>query len=361
MVFSSVLSGLRQLHDWQRFKADLLWLWLAAVFSAALLSLISSFELDSQLVDMASHFQLQYFAISFSGVLIALLRLREARGSSNGNWKQCSLLLFSLLGVYCSASFLAPYYAAYEFSDLQSERSPGETKIFAATGCIKTLSANVFFANKRAEEVIQTVLGVNPDIAVFMEVNQNWVDLLQSLKGTLPFSREVPRSDAFGIAVFSKYDLSNVQALNGEGLYTPSLAGEISVGEDKLTFVATHPVPPALPPASAERAQARDRQLAALANYLQASSNPKLLAGDLNTTGWSISGRKFLRQSQLRDTRHSFGINATWPRWLLPFGVPIDHVLTSEDFRVVDVRAVAVPGSDHAAIFVEACLISEPD
>ena len=55
----------------------------------------------------------------------------------------------------------------------------------------------------------------------------------------------------------------------------------------------------------------------------------------------------------MSDGRRGFGIKATWPSILGPFGIPIDHCLVSDDVIVEDFRLGPSAGSDHRAVVVD--------
>jgi endonuclease/exonuclease/phosphatase (EEP) superfamily protein YafD len=42
--------------------------------------------------------------------------------------------------------------------------------------------------------------------------------------------------------------------------------------------------------------------------------------------------------------------HATWPEWLGPFGVPIDHIFLKRGVRLLSIATVSGTGSDHKAL-----------
>jgi endonuclease/exonuclease/phosphatase (EEP) superfamily protein YafD len=78
-----------------------------------------------------------------------------------------------------------------------------------------------------------------------------------------------------------------------------------------------------------------------------------ILAGDFNVTGWSYWFQNMRDTMKLRDTRQGFGIQPSWPVQLPILLIPIDHVLVSEQFIVLNRRTGKNVGSDHYPVYVE--------
>ncbi|MEM7233873.1 MAG: endonuclease/exonuclease/phosphatase family protein, partial [Planctomycetota bacterium] len=78
-----------------------------------------------------------------------------------------------------------------------------------------------------------------------------------------------------------------------------------------------------------------------------------LLLGDLNTTPFSPYFSKLLDETGLQNSARGFGLQASWPSLLSVLGIPLDHVLHSEDIVVVDRSTRAGAGSDHRAVIVD--------
>lgn len=86
------------------------------------------------------------------------------------------------------------------------------------------------------------------------------------------------------------------------------------------------------------------------------------MLGDLNITMWSPYYRKFMKQTNLKNSRQGFGILPTWPTKniysLLPpqlsplFSIPIDYCLISPEFKVMSIYTINDTGSDHRALII---------
>ena len=83
--------------------------------------------------------------------------------------------------------------------------------------------------------------------------------------------------------------------------------------------------------------------------------------GDLNISMWAHHYARFEEVSGLSNARRGFGVAPTWPVWLFPGLIPIDHVLVSEQVVVTDFRTGPSIGSDHLPIVVRFTFADEED
>jgi len=93
-----------------------------------------------------------------------------------------------------------------------------------------------------------------------------------------------------------------------------------------------------------------------LAKAAGASSLPAIVVGDLNATPWSNAFSGLGHAGLLRAT----GLKPTWPAiglgWM---GIPIDHVLVTPHWSVMERQIGPNIGSDHLPVMVRIGLISE--
>lgn len=183
------------------------------------------------------------------------------------------------------------------------------------------------------------------DLVVLQEYARPMAQALSKLE--YPFKVERPRSDNFGIAVFSRLPITDAEVLVLDAAGVPSIRAELSIAGRPLRLLATHP----LPPVSADHRASRDRQLAALAHALPLAG-AVVLAGDLNSTPWSPQVRRLRQESGLLDSARGFGVQPTWPSLFPPLWIPIDHVLHSAELVVTQRATGPACGSDHFPVEV---------
>lgn len=203
---------------------------------------------------------------------------------------------------------------------------------------------NVWQPNARKEEVIDLLRERDADLFSVQELDHAWAEHLERSFGqSHPYHLLVPRTDCYGIALFSKVPLQDLRADLLEGI--PYIEALVTLENDPVRIVAVH----ATSPQSHGHFQQRNRQLSQLAFRLKDSKHPTVLIGDLNTVPWDRSFLRFCSVSGLRAGSHSKF--RTWPS-LGPIALmPLDHLLASSGVVTGNVSNFPIPGSDHRGLF----------
>jgi len=270
-------------------------------------------------LELFSHFRLQYLAVSLVLALI-FLAMRDRM------WASVMLLVTAV-----NAAPVAMWYLA------ASDRPD------AIDAQISLLHANVYSGNSNAQALQQLIAAERPDIIVLQEITEAWSAAMEALHDEYPHRHVQPRYDNFGIGVYARQPLQSVDVVDSPPYGFPSLIFRQSLNGRIVTYVTTHPIPPL----GKEGFEARNEQLASIADVIASISGPKLLIGDLNTTMWAEHYEQLVESTGLRNARYGFGVIPTWPRQL-PFAkIPIDHCLVSDDIAVLDIRSGPNIGSDH--------------
>jgi len=294
-------------------------------------------------LELISHFRIQYLILSliFSSVLGIFWR--------TGVLKSKLPVFVALLLVGLNAIEVIPWYLPH-----------GQQVAGNAANQIRILSFNINIQNERYKEVINLVRDNRPDVSVFIEVDRSAVENLNiGLKDILPYSF---RSPGGGIAILSRLPLKDARGDNFNGQGSHNLIVTLEIDRQLITLIGAHP----LVPVKRSNFHSRNRQLAALSNYIQGIEQPVILVGDFNLTPWSPYYRRFINRSSLHNTRLGFGILPSWPRsathvllpdWLLPFmNIPIDHCLVSKHWGVARIHTGANANSDHASLIADLVL-----
>jgi endonuclease/exonuclease/phosphatase (EEP) superfamily protein YafD len=285
-------------------------------------------------LELLSHFQLQYFLLCCLGLFgLAVLRRRSYF------WVGCACTV--ALSLQIVPWYLPPHWGS------------------AREGNLRLLIFNLNTQNTQQAAVLDFVQEIQPDLALFMEVNDTWVTSLDALLTALPHTVRQVDPGNFGILLYSRMPLENAQVQRLGSDNKPSITGQMVFKGRSLAFVGTHPLPPFWP----NYFQDRNQQLDQVGRYLQTVSSPQLLMGDLNLTPWSPYYRQLVRSTGLKNARQGFGLLPSWPTanryyslpgWvLLLFSIPIDHCLVSPELSVVNVQVGPGLGSDHRPLIVD--------
>jgi endonuclease/exonuclease/phosphatase (EEP) superfamily protein YafD len=308
-----------------------------AIASCTLFSLAGYFGRWHLFLELTSHFRLQYliFSMGIMGLFLWLARLSKI-----------GLAICAFCLVINLAEILPWYLPVADNNPTISAQN------------LRVLSANVLRSNKEHDRVISLVREEQPDLALFMEVNDTWSDtLLAQLKDILPYALSYPLDNYHGIALYSKFPLENgvFQEFGVKGII--SIVAEVTVGVEKLKVIGTH----TFPPTGFRLEKGRNKQLAEISGYLQTITTPKIVFGDLNITMWSPYYKDFVATTGMRNARAGFGVQPTWYKKLPIFYIPIDHCLVSPDISVQNSRVGDRVGSDHLPIIVDLAIPQKSD
>jgi endonuclease/exonuclease/phosphatase (EEP) superfamily protein YafD len=270
-------------------------------------------------VDLAAHWQWLYLAGLVLGASVAAFHQRR--------W------LFALLLVPL------PWWSAAPRLDVAA----------GGTGTQLTVAAaNVYFGTREATALARWLDTVQADLVVLTEVSPAYAAALARLPG-FPYRALAPAEDPFGIGVLSRHPMQAAPWRDEDGI--ARIEARVDLGVACVDLVAVHPIPPIAPRFHA----ARDRRLKELAARTGQRGGPRLIVGDLNATPWSSA---FAGLEQ-RGLQRSGSLRPTWPSigrgWI---GIPIDHVLASRHWRVLEAGLGPDLGSDHRPVLARLLLDS---
>ncbi len=278
--------------------------------------------------ELFTHFRFQ-IAVVMLAIAVALVF------SKRGLWKW-SFGCFTASAVWSVVVILLP----------TDQPPPGNDRL-------RVMSANILNSNLRSDEFEQLVAKLDPDVLIALEYTYRWDQLVPLVKAQYPYSVSSPRDYGFGIAIFSKLPLRNVEeVLLDPSVDVPTLFCEIELSGQQIGLAAVHTFSPLTLP----RFETRNKQLHSLARWVAADDRLHIVAGDFNSTTWSPFVADFLHFSQLRDSRAGFGLQASWPQFNWLMLIPIDHAFISREFYVHRRWVERDIGSDHYPIVIEISL-----
>ena len=282
------------------------------------------------ILELFAHFRAQYAAALLLALAVLALRRR---------WLWCAATLPALA---LNAAALAAYWPRSATADPPA----GER--------LTVMSVNLNNDHGEPAGFLEIVEEASPDLVLLVEFSPGWDAAAERLAADYPHQVKAPRSGVFGIALLSRFPLIERRVF--ELVTTPAIDVRIERPGGRVRVIGVHLVPPT----SADRARARNRQLEALATLTRRESDPLIVLGDFNATPYSPFFSAYLRDSELRDSRSARGWDFSWPTFLPILGIPIDHCLVSEQFAVLDHRRGRAFGSDHYPVTAELVLRNSP-
>lgn len=108
-------------------------------------------------------------------------------------------------------------------------------------------------------------------------------------------------------------------------------------------------------PTNAVRVALFHKEFSGLIDWYRTQEQKKvdniIVAGDFNTAPWSATLRKVIRSVDIKNTASGYGLQTTWHSKFPSFlRMPIDHILCSQNFKVVYREAQGDIGSDHVPV-----------
>jgi endonuclease/exonuclease/phosphatase (EEP) superfamily protein YafD len=166
---------------------------------------------------------------------------------------------------------------------------------------ISVIVANVLYENTRYEVLLEDIRKHDPDVLVFDEVDEVWLENLQPVTSAYPYRVEVPQNNCYGIALYSKLKMRDVQIRHLVERNVPSIFSVVTLrsGID-VSLICVHPEPAS--PTGNDVSTERDAELMLVAKHVRSLKGPVIVAGDLNDVAWCVSPLK--KQISLS---HTFG------------------------------------------------------
>lgn len=222
----------------------------------------------------------------------------------------------------------------------------------ASAPVIGMVISNVRMENRNVEALANLIKTEEPDLVLLLECDDWWLDQLKAKLVDYPHSVLHPRSDTYGIALYSKMEFVQPHVRFISGDESPSIHTGVRLRNGDLFRIhGLHPPPPV--PTYAESSTKRDAELMVVGRELTHDVLPCIVAGDLNDVAWSHTTRLFSRVSGLLDPRVGRGPMPTFPANFPLLRFPLDHVFLSSEFRLIHFGRGPDIGSDHFPVVIK--------
>jgi endonuclease/exonuclease/phosphatase (EEP) superfamily protein YafD len=311
-----------------KFKHIFDWFFILATVLLILLSLAGYLGEVNTKLELISHFKLQYLIVSFSPFFFFLLRRQKL-------W-----LMISLFCLMINLVEILPWYFP-QTSNIANERSSQK---------IRVLQSNIDKNSYQLSKVLPLIKKEQPELAVLVEFGQRAAKELEELKQMFPYSISHQDVEYDGTVIYSKLPLENT-SIKSLGGGRKAVLADVTILGKVISIIAVHPSNAV----GKIYVEERNRQLLAIADYVEKVKNP-LLLGDFNITMWSPYYKHLVNKAKLQNTRKGFGILPTWPTFLPLFYIPIDHCLIRQNLNYMEVIKTHVGddvGSDHLPLITD--------
>jgi endonuclease/exonuclease/phosphatase (EEP) superfamily protein YafD len=244
---------------------------------------------------------------------------------------------------------LAAAFALVNVAVLGISLTPGATASGGhAHGSLRVVVANVEVGNTDFEAVGRLLAETHPDVFGVTELTPAMANYLGRALPRYRARLLAPRSDAYGVGIFSRVPLRSARViyLPADG-GPPTAVASVRVGGRQVAVVVTHVHTPFA-------GSIHVRQLQALAAARAGLGRRVVVCGDFNTPPWSGPLRRFAGDAGLRDLygRHAWR-GYSWPTWSALLRVPLDNCFLGDGLVVRSYRDGPNVGSDHRPLVVD--------
>lgn len=273
--------------------------------------------------------------------------------SAIGNFAQLAVgmgLLALILALWLKAwrAAGAAAMATIVLLAVSAPRSAAPTALAEPERSAKVLFFNVWWANKKLDEVVALIGQADPDVIVFAEVTARVRQQLRTLDARYPYRVECWESDPCDILIVSRRHLDRPMIYTmAEGVQVGVAQSSFDLGGCRVTLFGTHLARP-WPFQSLRLAHEQARQASAIAKLIKNWPGATIVVGDFNAAGWTSVTQQI---ASAANGRVLSGWTGTWPASLPGvFRLPIDHVIVTYPAIQGTREVLSGPGSDHAAV-----------
>ena len=306
----------------------------AAQIGIPIVGLLTLLADDSWIADLFANLRLQLIIAGVIGAVAACAAFR---------WKSAAVQL-AILGLHFCWLLMPP------------DRAEQTTSAADLT----VTAVNVLIHNLEHSKIADALQEISADVIAVTELSPDLCDLLTNrLADSHPHVAAEPHLGAFGVAIFSKHPLSDVELLGTVSTGT-SLLATVHQDDQSYRIAAVHPFSPMTP----NTFRIRNEHLALVSSAVESNhqdhpEDPFIAIGDFNLTPWSPHFRAFQQSTELRHVAEGWGIEPTWyarEQKTFPFGLALDHCMVSPELKYVSHELGPFVSSDHLPLTVQLSL-----
>ena len=213
---------------------------------------------------------------------------------------------------------------------------------------LRLISFNISYENsiENFENMREMILLEKPDIVQFQEISPQMQDKIKTLRSIFPYSAGLNKPKGpFDSLILSKHPLTNTKVGDNH-----VVIANLILNEAKISIVGIH----LFTGGSKKNFNNALQQISYLKTIVSNTNKNLILLGDLNMSSTSKRFAKFLKETNLYTYTSYKNITSTWPAFMPNLlGIQIDHILFSNNFKMVDKKTSNSFGSDHRPLIVE--------
>lgn len=309
------------------------------IIIASLLSLFYNLPYwYSKLLDFP---RLQYLIVGIICLIIFIFLTKK--------WKASAIAL--AIGLLAAISIQSVRILPYWFGE---KKVKDAVENYSEDNTVSVLLANVLMKNRKSEQIINIVKETDPDLIIAMEVNQWWLDELETFKEDYPHVIEQGNDEAYGMVIYSKFPLKNPEIKYLKHKNVPSFHSTVELKSGKeFVLHAVHPVAPMPSDKYPDNVGEAEIELIRVGDFVANDELPSMVAGDFNDVSWSNTARLFEESGELNNVRlgrglyNTFDANSFIMRW------PLDHYFVTQEFQVIEMKLLNKFGSDHFPLYTK--------
>lgn len=263
---------------------------------------------------------------------------------------QLSLIIINALASLYQLIWIFPYTKLYPIQVAKSTTDSNNIPI-------KIMTSNVLMPNHAATKLLALVNQHQPDVLITLETDNWWETALRPLHIDYPYRVNQALDNLYGMHLYSKYPLAEIEVLNLIEKDIPSIHCYLQLTDKiKIKCHFLHPAPPS--PTENATSTPRDKELLLIAKKVATKTEPTIVTGDLNDVAWSPTTRAFRQISGLKDPRIGRGMFNTFHADYFFLRWPLDHIFHSEHFELNKIQRLPSINSDHFPLLSELVYIT---
>jgi len=322
-------------------------------FTYALVEVIASFVVlgsflslltntESRYLKMLDFPRIQFFIAAIVCLILCWLLTKK--------WQKHDTVIavFLAVSIIIQSTYLINYTPLVSREVPDSSAQPKEEDLFSL------LITNVKMSNRNAQPLLDIIEKKDPDILLTMEVDKWWDNALKTIEKKYPFTKESINEVTYGMTLYSKMELKNIEELNLNHEKIPTFLCTVTLANGKdIQLMTLHPPPPTYFQELPDNESKEEKTMILAGQKVVETKLPIVLAGDFNDVAWSKTNEMTKANGELNDVRVGRGFYNSFHADIFLMRWPLDHVFVTKEFKLHKLERLPKIDSDHFPIYVE--------